>query len=854
MALMSLTRQRLAGAISCLIILVTSFRPLKELESADSVFGKASPASASAQLLAARAGMAGHCRPGPSINQWAALGDGYAAGPGAGKPFDNDTHCKRYSEAYPLALFTDPCMPGHDDPARKPNFIACSGAMMQDVKAHQVPNVQLNNDMMTLSIGGNNVEVEEILKACIFQPGGSSTTNCTNTIAASKAVTSSAQFANDWTDLTTSILGKLSNSTSSTIFVTGYTNFFSEDLSNQCNTVSFSYSSSNQTALTGRLRQQLNELPQILNWYLHYFITRTNRDLGANKLVFVEYDEKFNGHRFCRPNVTEPDGNNRDTWFFNLNSVAPSDDIMAQNFRPTSSGHAGIKDAVLEHLLGLPALNGLNLRIMPLGDSITFGYRSSDGNGYRQYLLTALAGNNVKFIGSQKAGTMTNNENEGHSGAIIDQIASYAYLSLPERPNVVLLMAGTNDMNNNVDPDGAPARLSALIDEILAACPDAVVVVAQIIPAANLDTFTRLTTYNARISLLVNQKQTAGKHVIKAWMPLTTDDLSDGLHPNDLGYSKMANGWIDALVRAKSKDWIGQPVVINNTGEQPTTHPPNWIPQGEISLGYGGTRDEIRFADLNSDGRAEYLWIHPNSSVDAWLNLGGPDDGPNAAKVGWQPQGTIATGVGANGSDIQFADLNGDGRADYLWIHTDGSVEAWLNLASHDDGADAISAAWAYQGKIASGLGKNGSEVKFADLNGDGRAEYLWIHPDGSVEAFLNLGSSNASTFSWQPLGTVATGIGKSSTGLEFGDINGDARADYLWVDPSNGAVTAYLSSGGPGNRPDNSQIHWIADGIIATGVGTDGSGVRFADLNGDGRVEYLNLDVNGAVTAWLNE
>jgi hypothetical protein len=52
-----------------------------------------------------------------------------------------------------------------------------------------------------------------------------------------------------------------------------------------------------------------------------------------------------------------------------------------------------------------------------------------------------LSGNAVKYIGSLKSGTMTNNQNEGHSGAVINEIASYAPLSLPKRPNVVLLMA-----------------------------------------------------------------------------------------------------------------------------------------------------------------------------------------------------------------------------------------------------------------------------------------------------------------------------------------------------------------------------------------------------------------------------
>ncbi len=40
---------------------------------------------------------------------------------------------------------------------------------------------------------------------------------------------------------------------------------------------------------------------------------------------------------------------------------------------------------------------------------------------------------------------------------------------------------------------------------------------------------------------------------------------------------------------------------------------------------------------------------------------------------------------------------------------------------------------------------------------------------------------------------------------------------------------------------------------MIATGVGINSSGVRFADLNGDGRAQYLNVNAAGAVDAWLN-
>ncbi len=104
---------------------------------------------------------------------------------------------------------------------------------------------------------------------------------------------------------------------------------------------------------------------------------------------------------------------------------------------------------------------------------------------------------------------------------------------------------------------------------------------------------------------------------------------------------------------------------------------PIWQPQGTIAAGVGAPGSEVRFADLIGDGLFDYLVVNPDSSVQAWLN-GGQDA---AAPDGWlwSQVGTIAAGVGAPGSQIQFADLTGSGRADYLNVNSDGSVQAWLN-------------------------------------------------------------------------------------------------------------------------------------------------------------------------------
>lgn len=97
----------------------------------------------------------------------------------------------------------------------------------------------------------------------------------------------------------------------------------------------------------------------------------------------------------------------------------------------------------------------------------------------------------------------------------------------------------------------------------------------------------------------------------------------------------------------------------------------------------------VHLADLNGDGEAEYLWVDSQGAVTAFLNLGGSNTGPQAAIISWLLQGVAASGVGAKCGQVHFTDLNGDGRAKNIWVHPNGSVEAWLNLGSPDNGPSA---------------------------------------------------------------------------------------------------------------------------------------------------------------------
>jgi lysophospholipase L1-like esterase len=160
---------------------------------------------------------------------------------------------------------------------------------------------------------------------------------------------------------------------------------------------------------------------------------------------------------------------------------------------------------------------------------------------------------------------MTNNFNEGHPGATIGQITGFANQSLPQRPNLILLMAGTNDMIKDVDPVDAPQRLGNLLDECLAACPDAVLITAQLTPTTNTTAAAFMNVFNPAIPRLAASRVSAGKKVMTVDMRsyVNTTELKDGLHPTDCGYNQMAIGWQDAIRQAISMGWITPPVAVN---------------------------------------------------------------------------------------------------------------------------------------------------------------------------------------------------------------------------------------------------------------------------------------------------
>ncbi|MEU8844470.1 FG-GAP-like repeat-containing protein [Streptomyces roseus] len=250
-----------------------------------------------------------------------------------------------------------------------------------------------------------------------------------------------------------------------------------------------------------------------------------------------------------------------------------------------------------------------------------------------------------------------------------------------------------------------------------------------------------------------------------------------------------------------------------------------------------GGNDRIRWADFDGDGKPDYISVADTGEVSVWLNRGGDPAGAN----GWQGLGRVATGLTNDRNRVRFADFDGDGKADYILINTDGSVEVYLNQGG-DPGNG-----WKHLGKVATGTTNDATKVRFADWDGDGRTDYLVFDNGGGVTAYLNRGGDTAGGQGWPSPGKITTGSTSDRARVRFADNDGDGKADYFIVKPD-GKVDLYLNRGGD-VVPNTG---WSVVGQIASGLTTDHTKVQFVDFNADTHADYLLAGTGGSASVWL--
>jgi len=132
---------------------------------------------------------------------------------------------------------------------------------------------------------------------------------------------------------------------------------------------------------------------------------------------------------------------------------------------------------------------------------------------------------------------------------ISDQITRNNTLNMAS--DIMVIHIGTNDMYMNTStasPAMAPTQLGALLDKLIAAQPNALIVVAKIIPlqlGGNA-----VTTYNNAIPGVIQTRVAAGAHImivdLNTGFP-PSGMSSDNVHPNSSGYAWMGDKIYDAI-------------------------------------------------------------------------------------------------------------------------------------------------------------------------------------------------------------------------------------------------------------------------------------------------------------------
>jgi Big-like domain-containing protein len=245
------------------------------------------------------------------------------------------------------------------------------------------------------------------------------------------------------------------------------------------------------------------------------------------------------------------------------------------------------------------------------------------------------------------------------------------------------------------------------------------------------------------------------------------------------------------------------------------------------------------FADLNGDGKADWIQIA----------IGGNGGGVSMGTAG-------APGIFTNGAwdyynfnvgdgtsyRHYFADLNGDGKADFIQVAAYGPNGGWISFsgASGVPGIFANGTVDYYSGNIG---GANTYNHYFADLNGDGKADWIQILIPGNG-GYVSMGTAGApGIFTSGAWDYYNANVGDATSYRHyFADLNGDGKADWIQIlVPGNGGYVSMGTAGAPGI---------LTNGVWdyhSTNVG-DATSYRhyFADLNGDGKADWIQVLVSG--------
>lgn len=281
-----------------------------------------------------------------------ALGDSYSAGIGTGtdaQELPTEGDCRHGVYAYPQLIHHD--LNNATGLNTTFQWLSCTGAITTDIlstggggaggappaqfnynnnnnrllhQGQQVPgqvdllNASLPLDFATLSVGGNDLGFFDVMNACIFRFYSFYSGTCEKALEAADAAVKSSQFEQRLAVILREVLDAVSweKRARFSIAVTGYARFFDADTPG-CDDMSLGVWYGGPK-LSRDIRGRMNALVGAANDKLRRTVEEAEARFKGSRprVLFVDYDDLFEGHRFCEEGVLEPAYNRTDSWFF----------------------------------------------------------------------------------------------------------------------------------------------------------------------------------------------------------------------------------------------------------------------------------------------------------------------------------------------------------------------------------------------------------------------------------------------------------------------------------------------------------------------------------------------------------
>ncbi|MBO8187690.1 SGNH/GDSL hydrolase family protein [Streptomyces spirodelae] len=250
-----------------------------------------------------------------TVHRYVALGDSYAAG--AGVPNTVDETCSRSDRNYPSLVKAALGPAGHQD-------VTCGGATTEDLYTGQHPSVapQLDalsaeTDLVTLTIGGNDIGFGNIIVRCVtlglFNPLGSP---CKKSYTWTGHDELAATIENTAPKISKALEDIRARAPRAKILITGYPAILPDDGSNCPTVVSIAR----------------GDAPWLRDTHKH-LNTMIAKQAAEHGAVYVDTYSKSIGHDVCKPAGTR--------WMEPLvtNAAAP--------FHPNAAGEKAMSESVL---------------------------------------------------------------------------------------------------------------------------------------------------------------------------------------------------------------------------------------------------------------------------------------------------------------------------------------------------------------------------------------------------------------------------------------------------------------------------------------------------------------------------